>query len=628
MLAPFIMEDLENFTHKLQKLLDTHEKNIDKLAKSDSTSFEDIAKPLQEMDEELSLFFTPLVHLNSVSNSKKTQLVYDESLPLISAFETKLAHHKPLYEKIKQLSTTTLEEEKVKQDMIKEFELSGIALPKSKQEEIESIEVRLSDLSNQFSRNLLEATNEFCLDITDPKDIEGLPQNDIAQAKVPNEPSLYRFTLQMPSYIAYMTYGPNREYRERLYRAYTTRAPQNSDIIDEILYLRRKKASLLGCKSYAEYALKKRDASSYDEVIKFLEEILFSAREFALQEMDQLRLFAKETDGIEDLASYDVAYYSQKLKKELFDFDETMTQPYFEQQRVLNGMLEVVSELFDVDFKAVNVEVWHDCVKTYDIYENGVQVGRIYFDLEARKEKKGGAWMHDFSTHFIDTKGTTHFASAFIVCNFSPTTQESPSLLRHDDVVTLFHEMGHALHHLFGKSTQRPLSGINGVAWDVVEFPSQFFENFAYTKDIIKRFGFHYQTKEPIPKWLVDKIVASKNFHAALGILRQVEFALFDLMLHQKEYKGQEIQTLLDTIRQTTAPLTPPSYNRFQNGFGHIFAGGYAAGYYSYKWAEVLSADAFFACLDENQTFDKSKAKGYKENILSQGSKKEMRVLY
>lgn len=628
MLNPFMIEDLDNFTDKLESLLVRSENTINKLAQSDSNRFKDIAKPLQEIDEDISLFFTPLSHLNSVSNSDKTQLVYDQSLPLLSTFETKMAHHKKLYNKIQQLITTNHEEEKVKQDMLKEFELSGIALPKEKQKEIEAIEIRLSDLANQFSRNLLEATSAFFLDIEDPKDIEGLPQNDIAQAKVSSPKPLYRFTLQMPSYLAYMTYGPNRKHRETLYKAYNTRAPQNSEIIDEMLHLRHKKATLLGFDNYADYALMRRDASSCDEVLDFLQETVSAARPYALQEIKQLQDFAKKTDNIEDLASYDLAYYSQKLKKELFNFDETMTQPYFEQQTVLKGMLDLVSSLFGVRFEPISMTTWHNCVRVYDIYEDNALVARIYFDLEARKEKKGGAWMHDYTTHFQDTKDTTHLASAFIVCNFTPTTPKSPSLLRHDDVVTLFHEMGHALHHLFGKSTQRPLSGINGVAWDVVEFPSQFLENFAYSPAILQTIGYHYETKEPIPKWLLEKIDTSKNFQAALGILRQVEFALFDIKLHLKEYKGDEIQNLLDTIRETTSPILPPAYNRFWHGFSHIFAGGYAAGYYSYKWAEVLSADAFFACLNEDKTFDKLKAKEYKEKILAQGSTQEMRVLY
>jgi oligopeptidase A len=332
-------------------------------------------------------------------------------------------------------------------------------------------------------------------------------------------------------------------------------------------------------------------------------------------------------DGIE-LQPYDTAYYAEKLKKEKFGYDDTMTKPYFEQNKVLDGMLDIVSELFDVTFAQVDVPVWHDSVKVYDMVENGKLAARIHFDLEARKEKRSGAWMHDWETHFVDGKSRLHLPSAFVVANFAPASADTPSLLRHDDVVTLFHEMGHAIHHLFSKRHERSVSGINGVAWDVVEFPSQFLENFAYEAAILRRFGFHYHTGNPIPNDLISKIKESKNFHAALGILRQVEFALFDFALHQKLYNGKEVQHLLDSIREKTALLKPLPYSKFQHSFSHIFAGGYAAGYYSYKWAEVFSADAFFACLDPQTGLNSDMAKGYKEHILSCGGVKPMSRLF
>ena len=295
---------------------------------------------------------------------------------------------------------------------------------------------------------------------------------------------------------------------------------------------------------------------------------------------------------------------------------------------MLSGLLNIISELFDVTFAPADVPVWHSCVKPFDIFESGTLSGRIYFDLEARKEKRGGAWMNDWETHYEDSKGKRHLPSAFVVCNFSPTTDTAPSLLRHDDVVTLFHEMGHAIHHLFSKCQERSVSGINGVAWDVVEFPSQFLENFAYETAILKRFGFHYKSGEPISEALIIKIKETKNYQAALAILRQVEFSLFDFTLHQGLYQGDEVQALLDNIREKTSLLPAPKYNKFQHGFAHIFAGGYAAGYYSYKWAEVLSADAFFECIDEEDGFHKTKAQGYKAYILANGGSKEMSELY
>ena len=629
MFQTFQIDNLEDFPTRLEALLNDQRQKIDTITRSAPATYEDVLKPLQDLDEALDLFFTPLSHLNSVMNSEATQQAYEASLPMLSKFGSEMAQNVPLFEKIASLSSDDAEAQKVIENDIRNFKLSGIDLKEEKKKRLEAINLELSNLSNTFSQNLLDATNAYELILEDPKDVEGMPPSDIEAAKIQKEgKTLYRFTLQMPSYLAYMTYGPNRTHRQALSRAYSTRAPENGEVIDRILALKEEKAKILGFENYAEYALQTRDAASQEEVLSFLHTLADAALPQAKEELEALKAFAKEYDGIDDLQTHDVAYYSEKLKKARFDFDDTMTKPYFEQGRVLSGLLEIVSELFGVSFREVEVPVWHPCVKAYDIYERGSLSGRIYFDLEARKEKRGGAWMHDWETHFVDTEGGAHLASAFVVCNFAPATKHTPSLLRHDDVVTLFHEMGHAIHHLFGKCKERSVSGINGVAWDVVEFPSQFLENFAYERAILRRFGFHYESGEPIPETLMEKIKATKNFQAALGILRQVEFSLFDFMLHQKLYQGEEVQLLLDTIREKTALLKPPSYNRFQHGFAHIFAGGYAAGYYSYKWAEVLSADAFFACLDEKEGFDQEKAEGYKKYILSNGGAKEMSALY
>ena len=629
MFQEFKITNLEQFPQDLDALLNQQREIINNITANDEISYKKVLKPLQDLDEELGLFFTPLSHLNSVMNSEETQKAYEESIPLLSKFSSEMAQNEALFKKISQIKTNNDEEEKVLENEIRDFVLSGVNLPETKKKRMEEISLKLSELSNQFSQNLLDATNAYELIIEDPKDVEGIPQSDLDAAKEEVEgKTVYKFTLQIPSYLAYMTYGPNRAFRKELSKAYATRAPQNAEIIDEILALKNEKAQLLDFDSYAHYALETRDASNQEDVIGFLNDLADAALPQAKNELAELKAYAKKTDGIEDLSGYDVGYYSEKLKKEKFDFDDAMTKPYFEQSKVLDGLLEIVSELFSVTFKAADVPTWHACVKPFDIFDEGKLSGRIYFDLEARKEKRGGAWMNDWETHYIDSKGEQHFASAFIVCNFSPTTNETPSLLRHDDVVTLFHEMGHAIHHLFGKCTERSVSGINGVAWDVVEFPSQFLENFSYEAAILERFGFHYQTGEPISEELMAKIKETKNFQAALGILRQVEFSLFDFMLHQNLYQGEEVQRLIDSIREKTSLLKSPSYNKFQHGFAHIFAGGYAAGYYSYKWAEVLSADAFFSCLDDDAGFDKEHAQGYKEFILSNGGSKEMSELY
>lgn len=629
MFQTFHIKDLEKFPEELDILLNKQRSIIDTLTKSSEYCYNKILKPLQDLDEELGLFFTPLSHLNSVMNSEETQKAYEESLPLLSRFGSEMAQNVALFKKIEQIKADSEEAKTVVKHDIRDFVLSGVNLPEKEKKRMEEISLKLSELSNNFSQNLLDATNAFELIIEDAKDVEGMPQSDIDASKeeVAGK-TVYKFTLQIPSYLAYMTYGPNREYRKELSRVYSTRAPENAEVIDQILALKNEKAKLLGFGSYARYALETRDASKEEDVLDFLNALADSALPQAKNELSELKAFAQKTDGITDLTGHDVAYYSEKLKKEKFAFDDTMTKPYFEQEKVLGGLLDIVSELFSVTFKPADVPTWHECVKPFDIFDNGKLSGRIYFDLEARKEKRGGAWMNDWETHYIDSGGKTHLASAFVVCNFSPTTETTPSLLRHDDVVTLFHEMGHAIHHLFGKCKERSVSGINGVAWDVVEFPSQFLENFAYEAAILKRFGFHYESGEPISDELMAKIKETKNYQAALGILRQVEFSLFDFKLHQDLYQGVEVQALLDSIREKTSLLPAPKYNKFQHGFAHIFAGGYAAGYYSYKWAEVLSADAFFECLDDKDGFDKEKAKGYKEYILANGGAKEMSALY
>lgn len=624
----FKIENIETFPQTLEQLLSKQLATIDTITKSEASSYETVLKPLQDLDETLNAFFTPLSHLNSVENSEATQKAYEASLPQLSMFYSKIAQNEALFEKIKQLHSQNAEAQKVIDNEIRGFVLSGANLPLEQKKELEAINLKLSELSNKFSQNLLDATNAYELIIEDEQDVEGIPKSDLALAKTEIEgKTVYKFTLQIPSYLAYMTYGINRAYREELYKAYATRAPQNAKLIDEILELRQQKAKLLGFNNFSEYSLAEKDASSTEDVTHFLEELARLSLPQAKLELTELRLFAQTSDDIASLQPFDVGYYSEKLKKIKFNFDESMTKPYFEQSKVLRGLLDVVSELFLVKFRAVEVTVWNEKVQTFDIYKNDALSGRIYFDLEARKNKSGGAWMNDWETHFHNTEGHLHLPSAFVVCNFSPSTSENPSLLRHDDVVTLFHEMGHAIHHLFGTCTERSVSGINGVAWDVVEFPSQFLESFAYEKPILKRFAFHYETGEPMSEKLLDKIKETKNYQAALGILRQVELSLFDFNLHKAVYKGDEVQSLVDDIRETTALLDVPSYNKFQNGFSHIFSGGYAAGYYSYKWAEVLSADAFFACIDEHG-FNQEKAEGYQKYILNRGGSEDMSSLY
>jgi oligopeptidase A len=426
-----------------------------------------------------------------------------------------------------------------------------------------------------------------------------------------------------------MTYGSNRELREKLYRAYTSRAPQNGKLIDELLKLKLQKARLLGFENYAELSLATKSAKSTDDVMEFLEKLASYGKQNAKREIEELQQFAKDEYEIEhELQSYDIGYYSEKMRKKLHNIDSEFYRPYFEQKSVINGLWGILDRLFDIEFKQSNTTTWNEKAVAYDIYENQNLIARLYMDLEARKDKRGGAWMDSWQSYSIESDGT-HLPSAYVVCNFPASNDDIPSLLRHDDVVTLFHEMGHALHHLLSKVSESFLSGVNGVAWDVVEFPSQFLEYFAYEKEALKTFAIHYETKEVLSDGDIDKLINARNFQSSLALVRQIEFAMFDFKLHSKLYQGDEVQELLDSVREQVSPLVPPSYNKFQNGFSHIFAGGYSAGYYSYKWAEVLSADAFMEFKNNpNTIFDKQISDKYKSLILQSGSSIDMDKLF
>lgn len=620
--------DLDTFINDLSNRLEENNKRVKELLKTESKTYENFVKPLEMMDEYLDHFFTPLSHLNSVNNSDKTQKVYTDSIPIITEYSTKLSQNINIYKAYKEIQTNEKEslnheQKKVLELNILNFELSGAHLDEKKKERLQEINIKKSELSNNFSQNLLDATNDYEYIITDKKDIEGLPQSDIESAKHEDDGVVkYRFTLQMPSYIAYMTYGINRKIREELYRAYVTRAPQNAKIIDELLALKHEMSNLLGFENYAAYSLASKMAKDEDNVIEFLKALVKNSKEQAHEELKTLQKMATEP-----LEIYDTAYYGELLKKEKYDLDEEMYRPYFEQKSVVNGTFKFLNKLFGIKFEKVDEELWDEKASSYDIYLHDKLKSRLYLDLEARKGKRGGAWMHNWQAHCIDENGKEQLASAFVVCNFPPSSKENPSLLRHDDVVTLFHEMGHAIHHLLSNVNESGVSGVNGVEWDAVEFPSQLLENFAYEPGVLKLFATHYKTGEIISNEMIDKLVKSKNFLSAMGMLRQLEFSLFDFMLHTRVHCEEEVQNLLDSIREETALIKTPAYNKFQNGFAHIFAGGYAAGYYSYKWAEVLSADAFFSVVDEG-IFDSYTAKKYLDIVLYGGGAKSMGVLF
>ncbi|MGM0533111.1 MAG: M3 family metallopeptidase [Campylobacterota bacterium] len=621
MFIDYKVEDLDQFIPKLQTLLQQNEETIETLLEQKPYSYTHHVKPMEDLEEKLDRFFGPLSNENGVNATDEVQKVYAEALGYLSKYYSKLTQNEKLFAMLKEVrkdpSLNAQQKHLLDQELLG-FELSGADLDPKEKKQMEEIDLRLSELGNEFGKNLLQATDAFEMEV-DKADLGDMPKDDVEAAR--DENGRYIFTLQMPSFIAFMTYSPNRSLREKIYKAYTTRAPENAAIIDEILRLREQKATLLGYDNFAQVSIADKTAGSVDEVNGFLDTIAHKAFHGAQKELEALQEFAGG-----GLASYDFAYYSEKYKKKLYNYSEEQIKPYFEQESVVNGLFALLDELFSIKFVAVDVPAWHEKVKVYDVID-GDDISRLYLDLESRKGKRGGAWMADFQTRFIDAKNDLQPASAFVVCNFAPSGENAPSLLRHDDVVTLFHEMGHALHHILSRVDERGVSGIHGVAWDVVEFPSQFLENFAYEPWVLQRFARHYKTGAAIEQNLLEKIKESKNFLAALGLMRQLEFSKFDFLLHQKLYQGREVQQLLDQVREQTALVKPPRYNRFQHGFAHIFAGGYSAGYYSYKWAEVMSADAFFACVDKDGIASQ-KARDYKKWILNKGGSENMSTLY
>lgn len=634
MFKEFDLSNLENSKELLENILDENRKKIDDLLKIENKTYKNFVLPFQEIGESINDFLTPIFHIDSVKNSEITTKVYEECIPVISKYETEISQNENIYNALisiqsKEKNTLSSIQNKVLENEIRDFKLSGCHLENDKKKRLEEISLRLSELSHKFSQNLLNATNAFEMIIDNFEDVKEIPASDLELAKFEeDEITKYKFTLQMPSYLAYITYGTNREKREEIYKAYCTKAPENGKIIEELLVLKDEKVKILGFNSYAQYSLATKMASKEEDVIKFLEELGSKAKKRAKEELEEIKEIAAK-DGITDFKSFDMSYYSEKLKMAQYDFDEEYFRPYFEQQSVLNGFFDFLHQMFNVKFTKANTPAWDEKVKVYDLSEDGKTIARIYIDLEARKDKRGGAWMNNWHSYYKTSSGEIKLPTAYIVGNFPQSTNETPSLLRHSDVVTLFHEMGHALHHLLSKIEEPFVSGISGVAWDTVEFPSQFLEYFSYDKEVLKLFAKHHITKEVLDDESINKIIKAKNFQSSLSTLRQVEFALFDFKLYQKLYKTEnEIQDLLDSIREKFAVIIPPRYNKFQNGFSHIFSGGYAAGYYSYKWAEVLSADAFYMFIDSGNIFNKELGIKYRDTILSQGGSSDMDKLF
>ena len=577
--------------------------------------------PLDDANEKLGRAWGQVSHLHSVMDSPELREVYNENLPKITVFYAELGQNEALFAKYKALKASpgfaalTAPRKKIVENELRDFRLGGAELPADKKARFMQVQEELAQLSAKFEENLLDATNEFALFIDNVSQLAGVPDDVQAMMKAAAEAdgkTGWKITLHMPSYLPVMQYADNRGLREQVYRAYVTRASEfgrpeldNTPLIGSILKLRREAAELLGFKSYAEVSLAAKMADTPTEVLAFLDELGARARPYAEKDYEELKAFARDELGLSDPQAWDNTYVSEKLSVARYSFSDQEVKQYFPEPRVLAGLFKLIETLYGLHVREDKAPVWHPDVKFYTLTDHaGQRVGQFYLDLYARASKRGGAWMDDVITRRKTNDGI-QTPVAYLNCNFSGPVGDKPALFTHDEVITLFHEAGHGLHHLLTQIEELGGSGINGVEWDAVELPSQFMENFCWEWDVLKHMTAHVETGEPLPRALFDKMLAAKNFQSGLQTLRQIEFASFDMHLHDDfDPNGpRSAQDLIDDIRKKVAVIIPPPYNRFPNNFSHIFAGGYAAGYYSYKWAEVLSADAYALFEDEAEGY-------------------------
>ncbi|HET9112435.1 MAG TPA: M3 family metallopeptidase [Burkholderiales bacterium] len=605
------------------------------ISADDVPTWSNFMRPMEDANERLSRAWGAVSHLNNVMNTAELRAAYNENLPKVTQYSTELAQNQALYQRFKQLKSApdfqslTAVQQKIIDNALRDFRLGGAELNDDDKLRFLQIQEELAQLGAKFEENLLDATNAYTLLVESAGEVSGLPEDvlqvarEAAQSQGQNG---WKFSLHAPSYMPVMQYADNRALREKMYRAYVTRASEfgpaeldNTGLIEKIVTLRNEAALLLGFNNYAELSLENKMADSPEQVDLFLRDLARRARPSAERDRQELQQFAEEQLQLPDLQAWDIPYVSEKLRIARYDFSEQEVKQYFPEPQVLSGMFKLVHTLYGLDIRRSIAEVWHDEVKFYDICDSaGTLIGQFYLDLYAREHKRGGAWMDDALTR-RRKPGGIQTPVAYLTCNFSAPVGDRPALFTHDEVITLFHEFGHGLHHLLTQIEELGVSGINGVEWDAVELPSQFMENFCWEWDVLEPMTSHVDHKNPLPRALYDKMLASRQFQSGLQTLRQIEFALFDLQLHDPEYKGElTALELLAKIRKDIAVLVPPDYNRFPNNFSHIFAGGYAAGYYSYKWAEVLSADAY-SLFEDNGILSPETGDRFRREILAVG---------
>ena len=645
-LPPFDQFNVSDIEPTIDYLLATNRAEIKNILEINTPNWENTIIALEELTDKLDRVWSMIQHLHAVAENDALRKVYYRCLPKIADYNSELGQNKKLFKAYQRISESpkfkhlSSSQKKVISNEIRDFSLAGIGLPPEKQKLYRGLQKKLAQLSTQFEENLLDSTDSWHELVTETDKLRGLTDNALAQASKAAEENGqkgWRLTLKFPSYIAVMQYAEDATLRRKMYHAYHTRASEtglhdykwdNSEIIRQILALRSQKAKLLGYESYAHYSLETKMAKTPDEVLNFLYNLVERSKPRAQEELQELAEFAGKKPF--ELATWDILYYSEKLRQTKFSFSEEQLRPYFQLETVLGGLFELVHRLYKINvIERIDVPHWHQDVKFFDIKDqHGNLRGSFYLDSYARRGKREGAWMDECITRRKGRQGIQH-PVAYLNCNFNPPLDHQPSLLSHDEVITLFHEFGHGLHHMLTKIEYAAISGINGVPWDAVELPSQFMENWCWQHDVLNSFARHYQTGEKINPLLLEKLSVSKNFQAALQTLRQAEFALFDFKLHLEFAHNPElsIQELLDEIRRQVAVIIPPDFNRFQHSFSHIFAGGYAAGYYSYKWAELLSVDVF-AKFEEEGLLNAPCGTTFLETILEQGGSRDLMELF
>ena len=612
-------------------------------------TWENVIAPIEEVDDRLSRLWSPVSHMNSVMNSDELREAYESCLPILSEYGTWVGQHKGLFEAYKAIKNseafTTLSQAQKKtiKDALRDFELSGIGLPKAEQKRYGEISKRMSELGSKFSNNVLDATMGWTKHITDKNELAGMPESALAAAQAAAEGKGlegYLLTLDIPSYLPVMTYCDNQALRKELYEAYVTRASDrgpnagkwdNTENIAELLKLRYEVARMLGFNTYSEKSLATKMAETPDQVLSFLNNLATKVKPQGEREVQELREFAEQEFGVTSFELWDIAYYSEKQKQKLFKISDEELRPYFPENKVVSGLFEVLNRVFGMKVQErEGVDTWHESVRFFDIFDsNDVLRGSFYLDLYAREHKRGGAWMDECRVRRINANGELQTPVAYLTCNFNRPVGDKPALFTHDEVVTLFHETGHGIHHMLTQVDVSSVSGINGVPWDAVELPSQFLENWCWEEEALAFISGHYETGEPLPKEMLDNMLAAKNFQSGMFILRQLEFGLFDFTLHttyDPEVGPQVLETLAE-VKKKVAVLPSLEWNRFSHSFSHIFAGGYSAGYYSYLWAEVLSADAF-SRFEEEGIFNAETGASFLNNILEMGGSEEPMELF